>query len=59
MLELQFFYTRYKLAYVLFKLLHYLGWFWLNIIAVPAIAVALATTLWYAATVRRARARPA
>ncbi len=40
-------------------LLHYLSWAWLNIIALPLIAVALGATLWYAATQRRIGARPA
>ena len=40
-------------------LLHYLSWAWLNILALPLIAVALTATLWYGATVRRAEARPA
>ncbi len=34
-------------------ILHYLGWVWLNILALPLIAVALSATLWYAATLRR------
>lgn len=40
-------------------LLHYLSWAWVNILALPLIIVALAATLWYAATQRRAEARPA
>ncbi len=40
-------------------LLHYLGWAWLNILALPLIAIALCATLWYAATQRRADARAA
>ena len=40
-------------------LLHYLSWAWVNILALPLIAVALTGTLWYAARVRSAEARPA
>ena len=40
-------------------LLHYLSWAWVNILALPLIVVALAATLWYAAMVRNAEARPA
>ena len=40
-------------------LLHYLSWAWLNILALPLIAVAMGATLWYAAMLRRAEARPA
>ena len=40
-------------------LLHYPSWAWVNILALPLIAVALTGTLWYAARVRSAEARPA
>jgi predicted MFS family arabinose efflux permease len=40
-------------------LLHYLSWQWLNIVALPLIAVALVATLWYAAVRRREHASPA
>ena len=40
-------------------LLHYLSWQWLNILALPLIAVALVATLWFAAVRRREHARPA
>ncbi len=39
-------------------LLHYLSWAWLNILALPLIAIALCSTLWYAATQRRTQPRP-
>jgi predicted MFS family arabinose efflux permease len=32
---------------------HYLGWAWVNYLALPLLAVAVAVTLWYAAAARR------
>ena len=34
---------------------HYLGWTWVNILALPLLSVAVVTTLWYAAHMRAAQ----
>jgi MFS family permease len=34
--------------------IHYFGWTWVNLGALPLLAIALAATMWYAAHIRRA-----